>query len=604
LAGLEKLTAYEHLSLDEAGHLAGAYRFWRMVEHRLQMEYNLQTHALPVNDVGRLRIARLMGVDSLGAFEALRCHHAGFVRQIHEHFLPIQSSEESVHVHALPGDFETDTESWQALLIQLGFTDPIKAQRLLRQFIHGPDWAHVSHRTEELGRVLLPRFFALCANSPWPRTAAGPRDPVLSDPDRVLTRIDSFISAYGTRAPLYETWDSHPQFFELLLWLFDRSENLAELAIRTPDLIEEMVLSGRLRRSKTVEETLGELRLGFDDEDQQLWIRRYQQAEETRIGLRSILELAPDSLLCEELSNLADACIQYALEVVQKRHRWKSHAFGILALGKLAGRELNFGSDLDLLFVTTTSVRQLPGRQKGAAELLDLLSGCTDLGLSFEVDTRLRPDGEKGLLVNTLSGFLKYYQRRAQLWELQALSRIRFVAGDPKVAAAITAQLVSLFDMRAVNPQIAAHTIEWPKATAAMLKRIQSERTPQGMDALAIKTGTGGLMEAEFLAQFWCLRHGWHEPSTGAALQRGLESQLIPKDLGDRFLRGYGELRRIEMILRRWSFEGESVLPKDPSALIRVAIRCGYVSADALMDVVTEARMGIRQAAVASGFLS
>src|SRR5690606_2941971 len=99
------------------------------------------------------------------------------------------------------------------------FVDPEKAWRLLRQFVHGPEWAHVSQRTEELGRTLLPRLFSLCNESPWPRPQPSPLPGILSDPDRVLTRIDSFVSAYGTRAPLYESWGSHPQFFELLIWL-------------------------------------------------------------------------------------------------------------------------------------------------------------------------------------------------------------------------------------------------------------------------------------------------------------------------------------------------------------------------------------------------
>src|SRR5208282_4048125 len=102
--------------------------------------------------------------------------------------------------------------------------------------------------------------------------------PVLSDPDRVLVRLDSFIDAYGARATLYEMWTQNPSLFELLLLLFDRSEFLAELAIRTPDLVDELESSGRLNRAKSAEETLADLRYGADDADQGLWLRRYHQA--------------------------------------------------------------------------------------------------------------------------------------------------------------------------------------------------------------------------------------------------------------------------------------------------------------------------------------
>ena len=149
---------------------------------------------------------------------------------------------------------------------------------------------------------------------------------ILSDPDRVVTRLDSFITAYGARAVLFELWNSNPAIFELLMLLFDRSEFLAELAIRTPDLVDELVTSGRLRQRKTAEETLRDLRHGLDDEDQRLWLRRYHQAELMRIGLRDILGLADFEQYLTELSALADACLQYALEVVDAQAQAQSAA--------------------------------------------------------------------------------------------------------------------------------------------------------------------------------------------------------------------------------------------------------------------------------------
>src|SRR5208282_5179326 len=99
--------------------------------------------------------------------------------------------------------------------------------------------------------------------------------PVLSDPDRVLVRLDSFVDAYGARATLYELWTHNPSLFQLLLLLFDRSEFLAERAIRSPDLVDELESSGQLRRSKDIAETLKDLRYGARDKDQARWLRRY-----------------------------------------------------------------------------------------------------------------------------------------------------------------------------------------------------------------------------------------------------------------------------------------------------------------------------------------
>src|SRR6185369_334990 len=133
----------------------------------------------------------------------------------------------------------------------------------------------------------------------------------LSDPDRVVARLDSFISAYGARAMLFETWTSNPSLFELLLLLFDRSEFLAERAIRVPDLVDELVLAGRLRQFKTADGILADLHHGVVDEDQFAWLRKYHEAEFMRIGLRDILGLADMEQNFAELSALADACLQY-----------------------------------------------------------------------------------------------------------------------------------------------------------------------------------------------------------------------------------------------------------------------------------------------------
>ena len=164
-------------------------------------------------------------------------------------------------------------------------------------------------------------------------------------------RLDSFITAYGARASLYEMWAQNPKLFELLILLFDRSEFLAETAIRTPDLVDELEQSGRLRRSKTADEILKDLRYGLQDADQHLWIRRYHHAEFMRIGLREILGLADFEQNMFELSALAQACLQYAVDVVTAKYKLKAAPFAIIGMGKLGGQEITYGSDLDIIFV-------------------------------------------------------------------------------------------------------------------------------------------------------------------------------------------------------------------------------------------------------------
>ena len=224
---LQRLARYSLLPSDDASELEAAYVFLRDVEHRLQMEAGRQTHTIPTDRRSRQRLARLMGFDTLAEFEAARRKHTGNVRRIYRQTLP---GEDAPGPSLPPEDMEAAAAEWRKLLADHGFRDADRALHTLQLFLNGQDYAHVSPRTVELARELWPRFLALC-----PRGASARKpDRVLSDPDRVLVRLDSFIDVYGARATLYEMWTQNPSLFELLLLLFDRSEFLAEQAIRSP----------------------------------------------------------------------------------------------------------------------------------------------------------------------------------------------------------------------------------------------------------------------------------------------------------------------------------------------------------------------------------
>jgi glutamate-ammonia-ligase adenylyltransferase len=277
-------------------------------------------------------------------------------------------------------------------------------------------------------------------------------------------------------------------------------------------------------------------------------------------------------------------------------------------LGKLGGAEINYGSDLDILFVTDARAGELPRLQRLAVEVMDLLSSRTELGVAFLTDARLRPDGEKGLLVNTLEAYESYYRRRAQLWEIQSISRARPVAGDLKLGERFMRLVASLTDFSAKNaaahfglggkskkPGLAAYAPDWREQIRRMRRRIEQERTPAGKDALAIKTGAGGLMDAEFVAQTLCLANGWREPNTLRALARARdEGALVRKD-ADALMENYRRLRRVEVILRRWSFEGETALPDDDAPFYRVSVRCGFRDPAEFRAALAEYRRAIRE---------
>ncbi len=604
IPALEKLASYRLLSTEDAKTLGEAYLFLRDVEHRLQMEAGQQTHTIPTARLPRERLARLMGFDSLAGFEKARQTRAGQIRRLYEKIL---GAGEPAKTSAFPGEFAENQGQWKEFLARHHFHDLDQALRMVELFVNGPDYVHISTRSVELARELLPKIFALCPPHAAPGAAAGPR---LSDPDRVMVRLQSFMEAYGARAMLLEMWMQKPPLFDLLLRLFDRSEFLAERAIRNPGLVDELETGGRLRRQKTAAETLRDLRYGLADKDQFAWLRKYHEAELMRIGLRDILGLADFDQNLAELSALADACLQYALEAACRERRLGAAPFCVIGLGKLGGAEVGYGSDLDVLFVAPSGTRNLPACQTLAAAVMELLSRTTELGLVFRMDTRLRPDGAKGLLVNTLEVCEDYYRRRAALWEIQALSRARPVAGDMTLGARFQLMAAALANFTPQNvaadfplassssakPQsgLAAYTPDWKAEIARMRRRTIQERTTPGRDHLAIKTGAGGLMDAEFLAQTFCLTAGWLEPNTLQALRRAAREGSLPAADGQSLLLNYARLRRIEGILRLWSFEPETELPDEDAPLYRVAVRCGFESAAEFIREVKQIRAAIR----------
>jgi glutamate-ammonia-ligase adenylyltransferase len=244
------------------------------------------------------------------------------------------------------------------------------------------------------------------------------------------------------------------------------------------------------------------------------------------------------------------------------------------------------------------------------------------------MDARLRPDGAKGLLVNTLASYEDYYRRRAQLWEIQALVRSRPVAGDPALGEKFQKLAATLADFKTFSsvaagvtrgtflnrkseignrklsepPHVgcyikgtppACFTPDWESQINQMRMRIEKDRTPRGRDDLAIKTGKGGLMDAEFIAQALCLENGWHEPNTLRALEHARDAGALPD--AEQLLDNYRKLRRVEGILRRWSYEGEVVLPDDPAPYYRVSVRCGFETPEKFCEALAEWRRAIRE---------
>jgi glutamate-ammonia-ligase adenylyltransferase len=244
----------------------------------------------------------------------------------------------------------------------------------------------------------------------------------------------------------------------------------------------------------------------------------------------------------------------------------------VIALGKFGGREISYGADLDILLVGNDA--------RVAQNLMSAMAQPTAEGNIWALDARLRPEGEKGLLVCSLETLESYYASRAQLWELQALTRARAVSGPLQNEFMEIANRV--WDRASQNPDLLVRI-------DGMLQRIRQERG-SGADFLDLKTGSGGIIEAEFLVQALQMRENIREPNWERAVERLHEHGQLAQSDAAKLKNAYAFLRRCELVLRRYENKSVAMLPSSPDEQQKFAVRLGYNQFDAFRRVYTDSR--------------
>jgi glutamate-ammonia-ligase adenylyltransferase len=523
----------------EARALEAAYRFLRRVEHRLQIEAEQQTHTIPENGEALDRLARSLGFSSKG----------DFIRALREHMQEVRSIFHRVISSPAPG-----TESLaESLHI---FRDEKAAAKSLADLAKGTGGQHVAARTRQVLRNLRPLLFR------WLARAA--------DPDVALNQFIRFVEAYGLRSMLFELLVVNPKLLELLVKTFDASRYAGDLLIRRPQLLEEITRGGMLDREVSVAEHLKRLdALKITPASLDL-LRVYRQTQLLRILLRDVLRLADLPALFDEQSALAEACLIFV-----NRVRGNENDVTIIALGKFGGGEIGYGADLDVLFVGDDI--------RAAQQLAVTMAQPTAEGSIATLDARLRPEGEKGNLACSLTAYEAYYETRAQLWEVQALTRARPVAGPLQD---------QFMDLAKRVWRKAAQRDDLYAQIVGMLQRIRHERG-SAADLLDFKTGTGGVIEAEFLVQALQMRAGLWNPQTMGALRELTAAGLLPKAEAALVKESYEYLRLIESALRRWENKSVSSLPVDETEQRKLAQRVGADSLDSFARRYREARESI-----------
>ncbi|MDP9004850.1 MAG: bifunctional [glutamate--ammonia ligase]-adenylyl-L-tyrosine phosphorylase/[glutamate--ammonia-ligase] adenylyltransferase [Verrucomicrobiota bacterium] len=537
---LPVLAELELIPRGEARDLEAAYRFLRRVEHRLQIESEQQTHTIPENGEALQRLSLSLGFTSKKDFTAALREHMQQVRAVFR------------RVISEPGaGAERAAESMSI------FRDEKAATKSLSNLAKGTGGFHVAPRTRQVLRNLRPLLFQWLARA--------------VDPDVTLNQFIRFVEAYGLRSMLFELLVVNPKLLELLVKTFDASRYAGDLLIRRPQLLEEITRGGMLDRELSVAQHLRRidaLELSAASLD---LLRVYRQTQFLRIFLRDVLGLANLSSLFNEHSALAEACL---LSV--NRLRGSENDLTIIALGKFGGGEISYGADLDVLFVGEDI--------RAAQHLIVAMAQPTAEGSISTLDARLRPDGEKGNLACSLAAYETYYETRAQLWEIQALTRARPLAGPLQSEFVDLAQRVW---RKAGQREDLFAQIE------AMLQRIRRDRG--SASDLDFKTGAGGLIEAEFLAQALQMRAGLWNPHTLGALEELATKGLLREEEAATVKQSYEYLRAIESVLRRWENKSVSTLPASEIEQRKLASRVGADSIGSFGRQYRQARESIHE---------
>ncbi|MBP7158993.1 MAG: bifunctional [glutamate--ammonia ligase]-adenylyl-L-tyrosine phosphorylase/[glutamate--ammonia-ligase] adenylyltransferase [Thermomonas sp.] len=502
LPALQALVQAGHMAADAGAMLANAYRELRVLENRIQMLADAQTHALPAVPVQGERIARGLGHPGLAALDArlqaVRTRVAAeFAALLAPRGAVVGDSDLSLYWRSLPDDGDAGA------LAAAGFGAAEELHRSLRDFARAPGVRELSDATRARLDRVLPALLQAASKS--------------AQADPALRRLLPLLHTLLRRTSYLALLDEQPAALQRLVDALARSALLAERLGAHPLLLDELldrrVAGGLPDREAMQAQCAAALREG-DAEASLHALNEVRQALSFRIAL-ALLDARCDAQSCaQRLAWLADAVVACVLRIAMGEMR-AAHGvvpagrFAVLGYGSLGGEELGFGSDLDLVFLYDSAddaqsdgARPLDAPRWFARlgqKIVALLGVGTGAGRLFEVDVRLRPDGAKGLLVSSLASFCDYQRERAWTWEHQALVRARAVAGD--------AELVADFD--ALRAQVLARPRD-PASLAedvsSMRRRMRAELDRSDAAVFDLKQGEGGLVDLEFLLQHLVLR--------------------------------------------------------------------------------------------------
>ncbi|BCU07368.1 bifunctional [glutamate--ammonia ligase]-adenylyl-L-tyrosine phosphorylase/[glutamate--ammonia-ligase] adenylyltransferase [Allochromatium tepidum] len=520
-AVLALLAQRELMPAEAVAQLDAAYVFLRLVENRLQAHRDQQTHRLPDDGPGRLRLARSMGYADWASFIVDLNTHRRLVQEQFDAVFALPATESEVEDAPLSAVWHGDRDPAHELelLERAGFADPEGVRTRVRQFRDACVRKGLSARGHERLSLIMPHVLCVAAGCTHP-------DPAL---ERVLRVLEAIVRRSAYLAMLAE----HPLILTHLIRLSSLSPWFADQIGRHPLLLDELLDPRRLYaplRRESLEAELDALLAHVDAEDLEQQMERLHQfahGNQLRVAAADLTETIALMVVSDYLTEIAEVAVRRVLDLsyahLVARHgrptaiEGEDSGFLILGYGKLGGIELGYGSDLDLVFLhgsdsvnaMTDGPKEISNEQFYARlgqRLIHMMTTRTPSGQLYEVDMRLRPDGTKGMLVRSLKSFEHYQNESAWTWEHQALVRARPVAGDPGLAARFE-------DIRRAILCRERDPDQLRRDVREMRAKMRENLDRSGEGRFDLKQGAGGIADIEFMVQYAVLRWAADQPA-------------------------------------------------------------------------------------------
>jgi [glutamine synthetase] adenylyltransferase / [glutamine synthetase]-adenylyl-L-tyrosine phosphorylase len=588
LEALPQLAGQKLLPADAVAELLAAYRFLRRVENRLQEWNDEQTHDLPTEAWPRARLALAMGFPDWAAFAGeLQVHRdrvsRHFMRAV---FAPGATADAGAGLeHLLDPEFDDARrrESLAALQVP-GLVEPFLRQ--LEQLREGGYYRRLDETGRRRLQVLLPRLLRAVARAP--------------NAEAALTRVLHVVERIGGRtvylALLNENAVARDRLFELCAHSQFLADQIAAFPLLLDELLDDRLFDSTPERSELAAELRNRMaNCGVDDVEEQVEaLRQFQRAAMFRVAVPDLTGRLPLMKVSDRLTDLAELIVQETLDLawqqIVARHgaplcgpnesELRQAGMVVVAYGKFGGIELGYGSDLDLVFLHDSGgdVQHTAGPvvvdngvffMRLVQRLVHLLTVHSSAGRLYEVDTRLRPSGKGGLLVQSIEGFADYQRSEAWTWEHQALLRSRAVAGGGELRRRYEALRVELL-------RAAVRRDSLRDDVRSMRERMRTELSKSKPGEFDLKQDAGGITDVEFLAQYWTLHWSsrYAELVTYSDNIRQLESLasicLVPQETVDVLTGAY---RAYRQRMHHLSLEGgENVVPAGEFDATREAV--------------------------------